>query len=209
MIDWENVDTVLLDMDGTLLDLHFDNYFWKQFVPERYAKKRGIQPAEARANLHAQYDRIRGTLDWYCIDYWTDRLDLDIRGLKRTLSERIGFRHDAEQFLKWLCLQSKKRIVVTNAHPSVLQLKSEFVAIGDHLDQAFSSHEFGYPKERQEFWHALHARTEFNPERTLFVDDTEDILLAAETYGIKHLLHVNQPDLTQEPKALERYPSVT
>ncbi|MDH3916294.1 MAG: haloacid dehalogenase, partial [Chromatiales bacterium] len=34
--DWSTVDTVLLDMDGTLLDLRFDNYFWQELVPSRY-----------------------------------------------------------------------------------------------------------------------------------------------------------------------------
>ena len=27
MLAWDEIDTVLLDMDGTLLDLHFDNHF--------------------------------------------------------------------------------------------------------------------------------------------------------------------------------------
>ena len=39
MINWKNIDTVLLDMDGTLLDLHFDNHFWQTFVPLRYAQQ--------------------------------------------------------------------------------------------------------------------------------------------------------------------------
>lgn len=33
-IAWQEVDTVLLDMDGTLTDLAFDNYFWQTLVPE-------------------------------------------------------------------------------------------------------------------------------------------------------------------------------
>ena len=40
--DWENIETVLLDMDGTLLDLHFDNHFWLQHVPVCYAEKHGL-----------------------------------------------------------------------------------------------------------------------------------------------------------------------
>ena len=39
MIDWNAINTVLLDMDGTILDLHFDNYFWKEYVPQKYAEK--------------------------------------------------------------------------------------------------------------------------------------------------------------------------
>ena len=34
--DWRAIDTVLLDMDGTLLDLRFDNYFWLELVPRKY-----------------------------------------------------------------------------------------------------------------------------------------------------------------------------
>ena len=29
---WRDIDTVLLDMDGTLLDLHYDNHFWLEPV---------------------------------------------------------------------------------------------------------------------------------------------------------------------------------
>ena len=36
-VDWTEVDHVLLDMDGTLLDLAFDNDFWGQRIHEKYA----------------------------------------------------------------------------------------------------------------------------------------------------------------------------
>lgn len=48
-IDWQAVDTVLLDMDGTLLDLAFDNYFWQKLVPETYGEQQGI-PRRKRRN---------------------------------------------------------------------------------------------------------------------------------------------------------------
>ncbi|MCP4043692.1 MAG: haloacid dehalogenase, partial [Gammaproteobacteria bacterium] len=35
VINWNSIHTVLLDMDGTLLDLHFDNQFWLEHVPLR------------------------------------------------------------------------------------------------------------------------------------------------------------------------------
>ena len=48
MLDWNNISTVLLDMDGTLLDLHFDNYFWQHHVPVRYAEKHKLELDDAR-----------------------------------------------------------------------------------------------------------------------------------------------------------------
>jgi len=50
-IAWQEVDTVLLDMDGTLLDLAFDNYFWQKLVPETYGAKLGISPQAAQAAI--------------------------------------------------------------------------------------------------------------------------------------------------------------
>ena len=56
MIDWEHIDTVLLDMDGTLLDLHFDNYFWTQHLPGVYAR-------ENRLSENISIDELQGKLN--------------------------------------------------------------------------------------------------------------------------------------------------
>ena len=66
-IDWSNIETVLLDMDGTLLDLHFDNYFWKTHVPIIYARKNDITPEQAFEKLLPHFQQHMGTLEWYCV----------------------------------------------------------------------------------------------------------------------------------------------
>jgi putative hydrolase of the HAD superfamily len=90
MIDWNAIDTVLLDMDGTLLDLHFDNHFWQEHVPVRYAERHGLPHAEARSRLTDIYRAKAGTLDWYCVDFWTRELQLDIARLKEEVAHLIA-----------------------------------------------------------------------------------------------------------------------
>lgn len=206
MIEWDCIDTVLLDMDGTLLDLHFDNYFWLHYLPERYASVRGTDPEDCRRELKASYDRMRGSLDWYCLDYWSDTLDIDIVALKVEIAHKIRLRPGADKFLAWLGENNKKVLLVTNAHPQSVDLKMAQVPIAHHFHSVISSHHYRVPKEQQEFWSQLHRQHGFNPARTLFIDDTESVLASAAKFGVAHLLAVTQPDLEQPVKSGGKYP---
>jgi 5'-nucleotidase len=194
MIDWSAIDTVLLDMDGTLLDLHFDNVFWLSHLPRRYAEHHGLCPDQTSRQLHQRFNAIRGTLDWYCLDYWSRELAVDIRQLKEEIQHLIAERPHAIHFLEQIKLAGKERILVTNAHPGSLDLKLSLTGIGQHLDRIISSHQYRAPKESEIFWQTLSRETGFNPARTLFIDDSETILAAAQQFGVRHLLCIHQPD---------------
>ena len=102
MFDWNDIDTVLLDMDGTLLDLHFDNYFWLTHLPKRYAETHGVDEAEATQKLHSLIRAHEGTLAWYCIDFWADELKIDILSLKEEVQHKIQIRPFVIEFLQAL-----------------------------------------------------------------------------------------------------------
>ena len=87
--NWPDIDTVLLDMDGTVLDLAFDNWFWQSLIPERYAALRGIDAEAARRELEPQFRHWEGKLEWYCLDHWTGLTGLDLRRLKREARQSI------------------------------------------------------------------------------------------------------------------------
>ena len=184
-LDWGQIDTVLLDLDGTLLDLGFDNDFWLDFIPAEYAASRSLTLEEARADLTPRFRACEGTMNWYCIDYWSRELGLDIAALKRTQAGRIAWLPGAQVFLERLRALGKRLVLLTNSHPQVLQLKDEQTGVTRYLDVAISSHVFRAPKESEEFWRAVREVEPFDLQRSLFVDDSPSVLRAARAAGIR------------------------
>lgn len=201
MIDWTAVDTVLLDMDGTLLDLHFDNYFWLTHLPKRYAEFHGLDPLHAQNELGRLIASYEGTLQWYCLDHWSELVRMDIPALKREIQHKIQLRPHAETFLRFLRQERKKVILATNAHRKGLALKLEVSHIDRWLDLVISSHDYQHPKEAETFWQRLAEAEAIDPVRTLFVDDNHQVLRAAQAFGLRHLVCINQPDLQKPPRA--------
>lgn len=194
MIDWTDVDTVLLDMDGTLLDLHFDNYFWLKHLPRRYSDIHQLPAGHAQQKLEAMFEELRGSLNWYCLDYWSEKLALDIVALKQEVSHLIRIRPYVEDFLAALRRSGREVLLITNAHPDSLALKLDRVPIKPYFSAIVSSHDYALPKEDAGFWHCLQQAHPFDPGRTLFIDDSQAVLASAERYGIRYLLTLVQPD---------------
>jgi HAD superfamily hydrolase (TIGR01509 family) len=207
-VDWSAIDTVLLDMDGTLLDLRFDNWFWQELIPSRFAAANGLSEAETQGLLAPKFVEVRGTLQWYCIEYWTRELGLDIGGIKREALARVGFLPGAREFLLKLKDSGKRRVLVTNAHPTTLAIKNERVALTQYFDRCYSTHPFAAPKEDPAFWPRLAAEERFPPGRTLFVDDSLSVLDAARDFGIGWLRAVRRPDSGQPPQHTGEYAAV-
>ncbi|MEJ5042417.1 GMP/IMP nucleotidase [Pseudomonas sp. B21-036] len=197
---WHDIDTVLLDMDGTLLDLHYDNHFWLEHLPQRYAELHGISRAMAELEMQPLFERHAGSLNWYCLDFWSAELKLPVRELKLETADLIALRPDADTFLQAIRQAGKRVILITNAHRDSLSLKLERVALAPYFERLISSHDYGFPKEDQQFWNALHADTGFDPARSLFIDDTLAILRSARDFGVAHLLAVRQPDSRKGPR---------
>jgi putative hydrolase of the HAD superfamily len=205
---WKNIHTVLLDMDGTLLDLHFDNHFWLEHVPKKLAQQRGVSLLAARELMAGEYEKVTGTLSWYCLDYWADKLEMNILEAKREIEHLISIRDDSLPFIDALKATGREVILVTNAHPDSLSLKIKHTQLDQHIDQLISTHEFAVTKESQLLWQRLQAKIGFDPEHTLFVDDSLGILQAAQDFGIKHLLAVSNPDSQQPAREVTEFPSV-
>ena len=193
-VPWSEVDTVLFDMDGTLLDLHFDNRFWRELIPSEYASLHAHEPDLARQRLFAEMERIRGQLQWYCLDHWVRFTGLDLLALKQRLAAHIAFQPHALDVLDTLRLQGKRLVLVTNAHPEVFAFKHARTGLGDHLHRVVSAHSLNCAKEEDCFWDRLQTVERYEPERTLLVDDNLVALATAGAAGVKHLRGMRYPD---------------
>jgi putative hydrolase of the HAD superfamily len=191
--DWPAIDTVLLDMDGTLLDLGYDKRFWEEHLPRRFAESRGVAIEEAHRLMRPIFESTAGTLDWYCIEYWSRALALDITALKRRTRHEIGWLPDARGFLDSVRVSGRRLALVTNAHPEIFAIKDAQLGIRRRFDAVYTAHDFGLPKENPGFWPRLAAREPFDPARTLFADDNASVLSAARDHGIRWLYAVRRP----------------
>ncbi|MBF0189959.1 MAG: HAD-IA family hydrolase [Magnetococcales bacterium] len=195
-------------MDGTLLDLHFDDVFFRSTVPDAYARKHGIAVERARDEVLAAYQEHQGTLAWYDLHHWSERLGLDIPLLKEDVAHLIAVHPHVLPFLEAVQASGRPIHLVTNAHPLSLGLKLARTPIGDYLTSVITSHEVGWAKEQESFWPALARRLDFDPASTLLVDDSESVLNAASAFGIAHLRQVRHPSSTAPPNPPGRFVSV-
>ena len=194
-------ETLMLDMDGTLLDLKFDNYMWLTLVPQAYATRHGLSETDARTKLAFWYERLAGTLDWYCLDHWSDRLDLDVLALHREHRAKIGFLPGAREFLEMVADRDIRVILTTNSHEETLALKAEATGLSVYFDEIYTSHALGYAKEDHGYWQSVEAAEQLDRDTTLFVDDNPAVLESAASYGFENLLHVTRPDTSQPVRA--------
>ncbi|MBN2653885.1 MAG: HAD-IA family hydrolase [Nitrospirae bacterium] len=195
-------------MDGTLLDKYFDDYFWEHLVPEKYSEKHDITFGKAKELLSAKYKAHEGTLNWTDIDFWSKELKLDIPALKEQIKHMIEVHPHVKDFLIQLKMNNKKVFMVTNAHYKVLEIKLRETSIGEYFDKCITSFEMGHPKEQQEFWHKAQTLINFEKERTMFIDDTVNVLRAAKQYGIKNLFLKNRPNSKREPLVHSEFQTV-
>lgn len=190
---------VLLDMDGTLLDKYFDDYFWEHLVPETYAGKNNITFNMAKNELMKKYRFHEGSLNWTDLDFWSAELDIDIPALKEQIRHLIEVHPHVEDFLLMLKRKGKQVFLVTNAHYKSIDLKFKKTLIGRHFDSVLSSFDAGYPKEDLRFWSTAERRLGFDREESLFIDDTEEILKTAKEYGIRHILYKARSNSRNKP----------
>jgi putative hydrolase of the HAD superfamily len=202
MLDWSRIDTLLIDMDGTILDLAYDNWFWRTCVIENYAQKEGISGEAGLAHLAPIFQSQAFTLPWYSTDYWSEVTGLNIAQLKRDSQARVQWLPGAESFLKRARAKGLKLWLCTNASTDSWQIKLGQVNGLGYFDEIICSHDFGHAKEEQAFWQKMHAKHPFDASRALMLDDNFPVLRAAREFGVGQQCGIVWPDRSQGLRAV-------
>lgn len=205
---WDLIDDVLLDMDGTLLDKHFDDHFWEEYVPRQYAQINGISDEEATEKLLRRFRSLEGTLNWTDLDFWSRELGLDIPALKRQVDHLIAIHPFVIQFLDSVRSAGKRVYLVTNAHGKTVDLKMEKTSLAGKFHGIFTSQQFGAPKEDLDCWDTMREMIGFDPARTLLAEDTLAVLDTAARFGIRYLVHIANANSVRGPQTTDRYFSI-
>jgi len=71
------IEVVSFDAEGTLVTPDFSETIWHEAIPALYAKKKGLDLAQAKKCITDEYNKVGDhRLEWYDIEYWFSCLDL-------------------------------------------------------------------------------------------------------------------------------------
>lgn len=207
-INWDQIGTVLFDLDGTLIDLRLDAEFWKEIVPRRYAETMAISTEQSHTKLKQLYRDIEHSMQWYDIDHWADTLQLPIREMQLQHMPKLNVRSGAYPLLQKLNEMGKRLLLLTDSHPYSLEVKMAQCDLAPHFEALISSHQFQKPKMNAALWTALLHDYAIDPQRTLLLDDLEAVLDQAANHQIAFTVGIENPDSTLPPKTFLRHCSI-
>ena len=198
---FKDIECLLIDMDGVILDNAYDNDFWQNQIPEVIADSKGIAFDDAKRLAIQIFNYKKNTKDWYDVDYWSNMLDIDIEAQKRSEKSfsRISLYDGVIDTLSVL-KNKTKMILITNAHRKTLNIKLEKYNLTPYFDEMVCAHELNYVKEDIQLWYMLRSKYRLDYEKTLLVEDTINNINVGLSAGISGAIYVGDEKFTVSDK---------
>lgn len=201
---FKDIECLLIDMDGVILDNAYDNDFWQNQIPEVIADSKGIAFDDAKRLAIQIFNYKKNTKDWYDVDYWSNMLDIDIEAQKRSEKSfsRISLYDGVIDTLSVL-KDKTKMILITNAHRKTLNIKLEKYNLTPYFDEMVCAHELNYVKEDIQLWYMLRSKYRLDYEKTLLVEDTINNINVGLSAGISGAIYVGDEKFTVSDKIIK------
>ena len=208
MIKLNSTTAILLDLDGVILNLEYDIKFWESWLPDHVANQSNRSLEEIKAEIQAEIDIQRGTLNFYDLNYWDNLLNVDCMKIIKEQEEKCSYLEGSYEALQKLSTLNNRMHIVTNGDPRVQEYKAETKNFLEFFDSIFYSMRAGYPKEEKEFWALARHNLNLDFEDAIFIDDDFKVITAAAKAGIKQVIWITPGKNRILQNGVETFPSL-
>tara|TARA_B100001057_G_scaffold269188_1_gene269360 strand:+ start:1144 stop:1791 length:648 start_codon:yes stop_codon:yes gene_type:complete len=200
----KDIECLLIDMDGVILDNTYDNNFWQNQIPSVLAEKKNITFDDAKRLAIQIFNFKKNTKDWYDVDYWSNMLDIDIEAEKKseTSLSKIRLYDDVIDTLSEL-KKHMKLILITNAHRKTLNIKLGKFNIEPYFDEMICAHELYYVKEDIQLWYMLRSKYKLDFDKTVLIEDTINNINVALSAGVASAVYLGDEDFPSSNNILK------
>jgi putative hydrolase of the HAD superfamily len=199
LVDFKNkLKIISFDVDGTLVDLEYNNLVWFKEIPQLVAQKKKIGFEESIKLVQDEYNKLgEHNLNWYDIKYWISYFGLGI-SYKKILEKyepQIKIFPDVVPTLKEL----KKDFILI----SITAMPREFLVpkmkkLKKYFKYIFSSLSDFKEIKNSEIYLRICQKLKVKPEQVLHIGDHWEFdYLAAKKIGMK-VLFLDRTNIKKE-----------
>ena len=208
MVKLHSTTAILLDLDGVILNLEYDIKFWESWLPDHVANQSNRTLEEIKAEMQAEIDIQRGTLNFYDLNYWDDLLNVDCMKIIKEQEEKCSYLEGSYEALQRLSTLKNPMYILTNGDPRAQEYKAETQNFLEFFDSIFYSMHAGYSKEEKEFWALARHNLNLDFEDAIFIDDDFKVVTAAAKAGIKQIIWITPGKNRVLQNGIETFPSL-
>ena len=208
MVKLHSTTAILLDLDGVILNLEYDVKFWQSWLPDHVANQSNRSLEEIKAEIQAEIDIQRGTLNFYDLNYWDNLLNVDCMNIIKEQEEKCSYLEGSYEALQRLSTLKNPMHILTNGDPRAQEYKAETQNFLEFFDSIFYSMHAGYSKEEKEFWALARHNLNLDFEDAIFIDDDFKVITAAAKAGIKQVIWITPGKNRVLQNGVETFPSL-